>query len=1736
LNVGGWLPLLSKRSKRSNHQKRDFIFSDSNYFIMKKLFQTDMFYKTRSMCLSFILLFIANEVVSQQASTVLPNNASYSNKSAPQGALRYQRGFYLVTPAEMNRSGFTTGMAINSIGFTIGKAQNDTTKGKFRVLLQNTADMVTRSDTAWNSFSTTTNTYSASSLVPGNYEWQVKANCNPSAAYTAPVFFKNDELAGCNNPYNLNTVAVANTSATLTWEAATSAVFTQYRVEYTAIDMINWVSAVRTDTFYNATGLTPGKTYQWRVRTLCTADSSDVHYATFETSTAAGCNTVSGLTAVITQDSVVALSWTADTTASFYELQFKRTGTASWSNTTALTNAATLTLPAGTSYEWRVRINCGNNQKGLFSTATFITGGSTVCYPVSNTTTRQITGTSAMLSWVPVTGATGYTIRYRLKNTISWVNAIDSMTLTTDTIITIPDTTGAYDVAFNRGGTFTYNGGGVYVAWEYSRPSGTLSSPNLSLSTTLGSGVAGAAGQDSVSVLLSMVSRADTALTGLPATMGETRFRPETRFGSPGLKDSVAVLAVYALGKTAPAFQSTSSVTALITNKSTTNKYYDVVLTVKEQLTGAIRDTITQNVMVTGTDTLLVTFNGWAPVLLETDSIIVSIATQPGENVINNNRKAYLQNVNASLLSYDDGTGLVAEAGFGTGAGLLLNKHQLNGCGKVIAAKIYLTESAAGKPVRAVTRNAAGAIVATSAVFTASAADVNKYHSFYFTNPAAFSNEVFYIGLAQEASTTAYYPVGAQWEDAITRDSTYFRSNLDGSNLVDVKEQGRLMMIAEIAPSGAVPVIKGNLVLCTGVSNTLTAGSEERQFANSVINTSSQYGTDGFSANQALGVPNVFPAYGLNPNAWMSSNPDSISPVTGRIEFLEVGFSSPSEINFVDIYETFGPGAVDSIFLKDVSGVYHYVTSPAAAPAPLAARKNRIAFTMTTYQVNAVKIVLNSQAVTGFNAIDAIAIGKEINPAFSSYLWSPGGATSQTLVVSTPGVYKLTVTNASGCTGADSVTITSANTSIPIITPSGATAICAGDSVTLTSGFAHNNLWSTGDTTASIIVTQAGSYTVAYNDGSACAVLTSLPVIVSVNSLPVVTISGSAGICPDSFTTLHAGAGYTSYLWSTGQTTESIQVNTAGTFTVTVINNNGCAGSAAVSTFLTVPPVPAITGVLYFCPGATTTLDAGAGFASYHWSTNDSTRTINVAAAGTYTVTVTNISGCSGSDSKTVLAAPAPTPVISGTLSFCGGSFTTLDAGPGYSRYAWSNGEQTRSILVATADSFSVTVTNQYGCIGTAGVRTDQSGAMPLRPGTITGPETMRCDTAGIVYSIAPVANTSHYAWTVPPGATIVAGGGTNSITVDFSTSFKGGDIVVAASNACGQSPSIIPRLLTIKTLPQAPGAISGQSTAVCGPVSKTYSVTAVALATGYTWIAPTGASITSGQGSNTVTILFASTFNSGNVCVMAMNTCGTSAVSCLAVSGTPVAPAAISGPGTVCLRQSGLAYTATAVAGATSYAWTVPLGATISNGQGTNAITVKWGNNNGAVTVKAIAPCGTSAAQSLSVVTTTCFGPGEANTPDLSIKTTRPVPEIISSYGGTAIGGNLLLEYTAGEAIVKGEIKDQLYYTQGFHQPEIKAGKKDSLSVRITDMLQVSIFPNPVTRLLKVQLESSEIRNLSMMLHDNNGKRLLQKRISTGNLIQEIDMTVFIAGSYYLSFQDEQGKIIKSVKIIKVN
>ncbi len=242
-------------------------------------------------------------------------------------------------------------------------------------------------------------------------------------------------------------------------------------------------------------------------------------------------------------------------------------------------------------------------------------------------------------------------------------------------------------------------------------------------------------------------------------------------------------------------------------------------------------------------------------------------------------------------------------------------------------------------------------------------------------------------------------------------------------------------------------------------------------------------------------------------------------------------------------------------------------------------------------------------------------------------------------------------------------------------------------------------LWSDGSTGQTLSVNSSGTYDVTVTDSNGCTGTASETI--TVYPLPTVSISGSTTICSGSSSTLDAGAGYSAYLWSDGSTTQTLTTSAAGTYDVTVTDSNGCTATDNITVSTATALTPSISGNTVFCNGTSTMLDAGSGYASYLWSDGSTTQTLMANASGSYSVTVTDANGCTGMTSISVTEDVAVAPTVTGTLEFCVGDNTTLDAGLGFSTYLWSDGSTSQTITVSTAGTYTVTVTNGNGCSGT---------------------------------------------------------------------------------------------------------------------------------------------------------------------------------------------------------------------------------------------------------------------------------------------------------------------------------------------------------------------------------------------------------------------------------------------------
>jgi len=285
----------------------------------------------------------------------------------------------------------------------------------------------------------------------------------------------------------------------------------------------------------------------------------------------------------------------------------------------------------------------------------------------------------------------------------------------------------------------------------------------------------------------------------------------------------------------------------------------------------------------------------------------------------------------------------------------------------------------------------------------------------------------------------------------------------------------------------------------------------------------------------------------------------------------------------------------------------------------------------------------------------------------ASYLWSTG-ATTASISVTTPGSYSVTVTDSdNGCSATSESTIITQDITAPIASVSAETTVltCATESITLTATATVQGtasyLWSTGATTMSISITTPGSYSVTVTDSeNGCSVTSDDVTITQDITAPSASVSAATTVltCVTESITLTATAtvqGTASYLWSTGATTASIALTTPGSYSVTVTDSdNGCSitsESVVITQDITAPNVSisAATTILT-CNTQSIALTATAeGAASYLWSTGATTASINVTAAGTYTVTVTGSNGCSATATVTITGnSTQPSVVITG--------------------------------------------------------------------------------------------------------------------------------------------------------------------------------------------------------------------------------------------------------------------------------------------------------------------------------------------------------------------------------------------------------------------------------------------------------------------------------------------------------
>lgn len=399
---------------------------------------------------------------------------------------------------------------------------------------------------------------------------------------------------------------------------------------------------------------------------------------------------------------------------------------------------------------------------------------------------------------------------------------------------------------------------------------------------------------------------------------------------------------------------------------------------------------------------------------------------------------------------------------------------------------------------------------------------------------------------------------------------------------------------------------------------------------------------------------------------------------------------------------------------------------------------------VTTYQVN---LSNNGSLTLSAASADELCAGQNDGSidltvaggtAPFTYNWS-NGSSNEDISNLAPGTYTVTVTDGSGCIGNSSYTINGAaniNISATITNENCGDAQGLIDITVYGATTPISYAWSNGETTQDIPDLTQGTYYVDLTDGNGCFATDTFTVINLVgNCVPNCDLeitsssvtdencgNGDGVINLTTFTT----NGPTQFSWDNGATTEDLYWLSAGTYTVTISDNEGCEviQSYTITNQTSGLAITSINTTNENCGNSQGAADAsitgGASPYTYSWSNGATTEDISGVAAGTYTLTVTDGNGCSAYESVTIVNVTNGLTQTYGNAvdEVCGNAAGSIDiqisGGQTPYSYQWSNGATTQDLLNLSAGTYSCVITDANGCEISTPVYTvnDQAGSL----------------------------------------------------------------------------------------------------------------------------------------------------------------------------------------------------------------------------------------------------------------------------------------------------------------------------------------------------------------------------------------------------------------------------------------
>lgn len=322
---------------------------------------------------------------------------------------------------------------------------------------------------------------------------------------------------------------------------------------------------------------------------------------------------------------------------------------------------------------------------------------------------------------------------------------------------------------------------------------------------------------------------------------------------------------------------------------------------------------------------------------------------------------------------------------------------------------------------------------------------------------------------------------------------------------------------------------------------------------------------------------------------------------------------------------------------------------------------------------------------------------------YFSYKWNDG-STADTLKITGPGTYFVSVTDACANVLADTIVIKSAP---PVTISLGPDKIkCNDEQVLLTApaGFISYswgpayNLIPVTDSQVNVFPLKDTSYFIKAEKTPGCFAFDT--VAVKVNRSAAIQLGPDKSFCSGDSVVLDAGTSFSSYAWSTGAVSQKIVVYAKDIYTVSATNSLGCVSKDTLALNTYPNPVVQLGNDFSLCRGSSKTLDAGV-FSSYLWNDLSTGRTLLVNNVGLYSVKVTDQNNCVGSDSIVVASIlPIPANFLPADTLLCQYETIQLAATGNFSGYTWSTGSADKVIAAKAPGIYWLQVKDANNCMG----------------------------------------------------------------------------------------------------------------------------------------------------------------------------------------------------------------------------------------------------------------------------------------------------------------------------------------------------------------------------------------------------------------------------------------------------